>query len=248
MINQTKVLIGDNSIEYGVCCANSLRNIQMYAVTRPKDGKVIFNSIISDSPDVVVMDAVMPNMDAIEVIQKVKAIGVKPPKFIVTSSYDSPFLERQIMQNGADYFLLKPFDINLLISRIQLLINSKDKFSNKIGNIEVIVTDIIHMFGIPAHIKGYRYLREAIILSLENRLLLDSVTKKLYPAVAEKFDASASGVERAMRHAIEILWENGNRTALATHFGNKKPTNSEFIAYITDEISIIHKIPLMEVS
>ncbi len=237
---QTKVLIGDNTIEFGVNCANLLRSSGMYAITRPRDGQIIFNSIINDYPDVVIIDAVMPNMDAVELIKKIKSINKRPPKFIVTSPYDNPFLERQIIKSGADYFMLKPFDFNALIRIVNALAESECAKRN-FRDIEIIVTDIIHMFGIPAHIKGYRYLREAIMLCLENRRMLDSVTKNLYPTIADIFCTSPSGVERAIRHAIEIMWINGNRNILCNHFGTKKPTNSELIAYITDKILVLHK-------
>lgn len=241
---QTKILIGDNTVEFGINCANTLRGARMYAVTRPKDGQVIYDSIVNDYPDVVILDAVMPNMDAAELIRKIKSLDNKPPKFIVTSPYDNPFVESQIMKSGADYFILKPFDFNTLINIINNLVEANEE-SKRSHSIEIIVTDIIHMFGIPAHIKGYRYLREGIMLCLENKRMLDSVTKNLYPTIAECFGASPSGVERAIRHAIEIMWLNGNHNVLANHFGNKKPTNSELIAYVTDKIFILHKPALM---
>ena len=109
MVNKIKVLIGDDSVEYGIACASTLRGLGMYAVTRPKDGGVLFETIKNDMPDVIVVDAILPHMDAIELIKKVQSLGGKSPEFIITSSYDNPFIEKQVMQSGAAYFMLKPF-------------------------------------------------------------------------------------------------------------------------------------------
>lgn len=248
MVNKIKVLIGDDSVEFGINCASVLRSMGMYAVTRPKDGGVLFETIKNDSPDVVVMDAILPHMDAIELIKKVQALGGKKPEFIVTSSYDNPFIERQVMQGGAAYFMLKPFDVNSLGDRINALIQGTAPDNDEgCEDMEVVVTEIIHQLGVPAHIKGYHYLREAILSSLEDKELLESVTKMLYPTVAKKFDTTSSRVERAIRHAIEIAWDRGNLDTLNSFFGytvntcKGKPTNSEFIALITDKLRLSHK-------
>lgn len=248
MVNKIKVLIGDDSVEYGISCASGLRSMGMYAVTRPKDGGVLFETIKNDSPDVVVVDAILPQMDAIELIKKVQALGGKKPEFIVTSSYDNPFIERQVMQGGAAYFMLKPFQISALGERINALIHgSVNNNDDNAEDMEVVVTEIIHQLGVPAHIKGYHYLREAILSSLEDKELLESVTKMLYPTVAKKFDTTSSRVERAIRHAIEIAWDRGNLDTLNSFFGytvntcKGKPTNSEFIALITDKLRLQHK-------
>lgn len=249
MVNKIKVLIGDDSVEYGITCASTLRSMGMYAVTRPKDGGVLFETIKNDSPDIVVVDAILPHMDAIELIKKVQALGGKKPEFIVTSSYDNPFIERQVMQNGAAYFMLKPFDVNSLGDRIMSLIQgtAADANEKECQDMEIVVTEVIHQLGVPAHIKGYHYLREAILSSLEDKELLESVTKMLYPTVAKKFDTTSSRVERAIRHAIEIAWDRGNLDTLNSFFGytvntcKGKPTNSEFIALITDKLRLQYK-------
>ncbi len=249
MINKIKVLIGDDSVEYGVACASTLRSMGMYAVTRPKDGGVLFETIKNDSPDVVIVDAILPGMDAIELIKRSRSVSGKKPEFIVTSSYDNPFVERQIMQSGAAYFMLKPFDINALGDRITALIQggSDENTPESEEDMEVMVTEVIHQLGVPAHIKGYYYLRDAIMASLENRELLESVTKMLYPTVAKKFSTTSSRVERAIRHAIEIAWDRGNVDVLNSFFGytvntgKGKPTNSEFISLITDKLRLQRK-------
>ena len=250
MVNKIKVLIGDDSVEFGVTCANTLRGMGMYAVTRQKNGEVLFDTIKNDSFDVVVMDAILPHIDAIELIKKVQALGGKKPEFIVTSSYDNPFVERQVMQSGAAYFMLKPIDPAMLGDRINALIQGTGGDSEEITHedMEVIVTDVIHQLGVPAHIKGYHYLRTAILASIEDKELLESVTKMLYPTVAKKYSTTSSRVERAIRHAIEIAWDRGDIDTLNAFFGytvntcKGKPTNSEFIALITDKLRLKHKI------
>ena len=250
MVNKIKVLIGDDSVEFGVTCANALRGMGMYAVTRQKDGEVLFETIKNDSFDVVVIDAILPRMDAIELIKKVQALGGKKPEFIVTSSYDNPFVERQVMQNGAAYFMLKPLEPSMLGDRINALIHGTGIAGDEVSHedMEIIVTDVIHQLGVPAHIKGYHYLRTAILASIEDKELLESVTKMLYPTVAKKFGTTSSRVERAIRHAIEIAWDRGDIDTLNAFFGytvntcKGKPTNSEFIALITDKLRLKHKI------
>lgn len=243
--NKIKVLIGDDSAAFGIACASSLRNLGLYVITRKKDGKILFDSICSDAPDVVVIDAVLPSMDAIELMKKVHESGIKKPAFIVTSTYDNPFIERQVMENGAAYFMLKPFEVEMLGQRIMLLTQGERQQRIQPDNsLEITVTDVIHQLGVPAHIKGYHYLRAAILASIEDSELLESVTKLLYPAVAKQFSTTSSRVERAIRHAIEIAWDRGNLDTLNSFFGytvntcKGKPTNSEFIALITDKLRL----------
>lgn len=252
MVNKIKVLIGDDSVEYGIACANSLRNIGLHVVTRAKDGNVLLDAIKNGSYDVVVVDAILPNIDAIELIKKASTFGGTKPYFIVTSAYDNPFIERQVMQNGAAYFMLKPFEVGTLGDRIISLTQDIETAENKTTNLqpqdmEIVVTEVIHQLGVPAHIKGYHYLREAILCSLDDKELLESVTKQLYPTVAKKFMTTSSRVERAIRHAIEIAWDRGNLDTLNAFFGytvntcKGKPTNSEFIALITDKLRLQYK-------
>ena len=159
------------------------------------------------------------------------------------------------MENGAAYFMLRPFEVKILGERI-LALTSKDSSTGdeinfhknvKATSLEVVVTDIIHQIGVPAHIKGYHYLREAIIQSVNDSSKLESVTKVLYPCVAKKFQTTPSRVERAIRHAIEIAWDRGNLDTLNSFFGytvntgKGKPTNSEFVALITDKIRLKYK-------
>ena len=255
MTNKIKILIGDDSAQYGVFCASSLRSMGFFVITRQKDGMVIYDAIKNEQPDIVITDAVMPSLDAIELIKKIGAPSYKKPMFIVTSAYENAFIESQVMAAGASYFMLKPFDIKMLGDRIKAMldidtdIGAGSQAVHKKGspNLEIIVTDIIHQIGVPAHIKGYHYLREAIISCVNDREMLESVTKLLYPSVAKKFSTTPSRVERAIRHAIEIAWDRGDVDTLNSFFGytinvgKGKPTNSEFIALITDKICLKYK-------
>lgn len=257
MNDKIKILIGDDSAQYGVNCAAALRTSGFFVITRPKDGMAIFDAITGEAPDVAVIDAVMPNLDAIALIKKISASSYKKPIFIVTSSYENSFIEQQVMQAGASYFMIRPFDVKMLGDRIRALLDIDSDISvnmpvhrNSHPNLEIIVTDMIHQIGVPAHIKGYHYLREAIILSVGDKEMLESVTKLLYPAVAKKFSTTPSRVERAIRHAIEIAWDRGDLDILNSFFGytvntgKGKPTNSEFIALITDKICLKYKSAL----
>lgn len=251
MNNKIRVLIGDDSAETGVSIANKLRERGMYAYTRRKDCSIILESIRNDPPDVVVIDITAQNGDVVSIMKRVMELGVKFPVFVVTSSYDNEFIERQVIDNGASKFLLKPYDADDLCRAINSALG--DRANSLSDDMEVVVTDIIHQLGVPAHIKGYHYLRTAILYSIEDKTLLDSVTKLLYPTVARIYDTTSSRVERAIRHAIEIAWDRGNVDTLNSFFGytvdtgKGKPTNSEFIALITDKLRLRYKAALRRV-
>ncbi|MEG0615070.1 MAG: sporulation transcription factor Spo0A, partial [Oscillospiraceae bacterium] len=165
--------------------------------------------------------------------------------------YDNQFMEKQLMENGAAMLLLKPFELRILPERINALAGKKSikmlNANSEENDMEVIITDIIHQIGVPAHIKGYHYLRESIMLSVFDSQMLESVTKVLYPTVAKKFGTTSSRVERAIRHAIEIAWDRGDLDTINSYFGytvntgKGKPTNSEFIALITDKLRLKYK-------
>ncbi len=250
MKEMKKILIGDDTADFGITTANALRGYGLYAITRRKDGNVLMKAIMDETPDVVIVDSTMPHMDAIELIKRTKAEAPVFPAFIVTSSYDNPFVERQIMELGAAYFMLKPFEIPALAERILSLTNQQQSGSSQ-QDLEITVTDVIHQLGVPAHIKGYHYLRAAILASIDNPELLESITKMLYPTVAQKFNTTSSRVERAIRHAIEIAWDRGDLDILNAFFGytvntcKGKPTNSEFIALVTDKLRLQQKSTLV---
>lgn len=248
MNNKVKVLIGDDTAETGVSVANKLREKGMYAYTRRKDCGVILESIKKDPPDVAVLDISTQNGDVISLMKNVKDSGITPPVFIITSAYDNEFIERQVIENGASKFLLRPCSAEDLSAAINSSMGERvNSFSD---DMEIVVTDMIHQLGVPAHIKGYHYLRTAILYSINDKTLLDSVTKLLYPTVASIYDTTSSRVERAIRHAIEIAWDRGNVDTLNAFFGytvdtgKGKPTNSEFIALITDKLRLRYKSTL----
>lgn len=261
MTNKLKIMIGDDSADYGIICANSLKTMGFFVVARPKDGLVLFESIKNESPDVVIIDAIMPHLDAIELIKKITNSVYKKPIFIVTTAYDNPFIEREVMANGAAYYMLKPFEMKTLAERILSLTGGETKEPSRSfsysahdshTDLEYVVTDIIHQIGVPAHIKGYHYLRTAILLSISDSEMINSVTKLLYPTVAKKYSTTSSRVERAIRHAIEIAWDRGDLDTLNSFFGytihnsKGKPTNSEFIALIADKLRLQYKSTLAQ--
>lgn len=254
MTNKTKILIGDDSMEQGLAWANLLKQKGMFAVTRQRNGRVILESIKADVPDVVIVEAKMPELDAAALIDTLKTQMDKLPIIIVVSNYDSPQIEREVMQAGAKYYMVKPFEPRILLERIDNLLGntvikaaSFNIHEDIPNDIEYIVTDIIHQIGIPAHIKGYHYLRTAILLAVENNEMINCVTKLLYPTVAKKYSTTSSRVERAIRHAIEIAWDRGDVETLNAIFGytihtaRGKPTNSEFIALIADKLRLQFK-------
>ncbi len=248
MNNKIKVLIGDDSAENGVSIANKLRERGMYAYTRRKDCTVILDSIRNDPPDVAVLDISVQNGDAVSIMKRCGELGGKRPVFIITSAFDNEFIEHQVMENGASRFLLRPYDADDLCNAINSALGGR--VNSLSDDMELVVTDIIHQLGVPAHIKGYHYLRTAILYSIEDKNLLDSVTKLLYPTVAGIYETTSSRVERAIRHAIEIAWDRGNVDTLNSFFGytvdtgKGKPTNSEFIALITDKLRLRYKAAL----
>lgn len=258
MNENKKVLISDESKDFNENCKSVFGKYNMEVMIVPKDGVQVVEMIKRYHPDIVIMDVFMPYLDAIAVMNHINSVEIaSKPQFLVMSSSDSHRLEKEILNLGAAYYFLKPFDINILIERVVNLANSnisspysKNHRSNVLSNsmleadLETMVTEIIHQIGIPAHIKGYHYLRESIMLSVQNNELMNSVTKQLYPTVAKNHFTTPSRVERAIRHAIEVAWDRGDIEVLNSYFGytihngRGKPTNSEFIAMIADKLRL----------
>jgi two-component system response regulator (stage 0 sporulation protein A) len=258
---QLRVLIGDDSVESGMTWARSLMAKGMYAITRHKNGKILLDTIKADRFDVVVMEAKMPELDAVALINEIRSGADYFPIIVVIANYDSPHIEKEVMEAGAKYYMVKPFEAGLLTVKIEKLLDGANGTQSNLDlknvsyniheavpdNIEYVVTDIIHQIGIPAHIKGYHYLRTAILLSVEDSEMINCVTKLLYPTVAKQYSTTSSRVERAIRHAIEIAWDRGNVDTLNSFFGytihtaKGKPTNSEFIALIADKLKLKFK-------
>ena len=232
-------------------------------VGKAHNGEEICNIIREKEPDVVVLDIIMPKMDGLAVMEKFandKSLK-KIPSFIVVSAVGQERITENAFNLGADYYILKPFDNQMLLNRIKHVRRAGERRIRQIGrqpertednpvpvrNLETDVTNIIHEIGVPAHIKGYQYLRDAIILSVNDMEMLNSITKILYPTIAKKHQTTASRVERAIRHAIEVAWSRGKMDTIDELFGytvstgKGKPTNSEFIALIADKIRLEYK-------
>ena len=255
MNKKLKIVIADDTAELGQNCEKIFTSYGMQVILCEKDGKALVEKIETEKPDVVLADVFMPTLDILSLLSFIKDIKDKP-MVMAMSSFDNQMLEKETLEAGASYYFLKPFDVNNIAERIIQLSGWKnDKTplvvkNNVVGDpqLELMVTDIIHQIGVPAHIKGYHYLREAILLSIKNSDIVNSVTKLLYPTVAKTHGTTASRVERAIRHAIEVAWDRGDIDVLNSYFGytiqneRGKPTNSEFIAMISDKLRLKLKI------
>lgn len=233
-------------------------------VGKAHNGEEICNIIKEREPDVVVLDIIMPKMDGLTVMENCQHDHMlkKTPAFIVVSAVGQERITEDAFSLGAEYYMLKPFDNQVLLNRIKNLKRRGDRRSREnirpsvvreetaaygTRNLETDVTNIIHEIGVPAHIKGYQYLRDAIILAVNDIEMLNSITKVLYPTIAKKHQTTPSRVERAIRHAIEVAWSRGKMDTIDALFGytvstgKGKPTNSEFIALIADKIRLEYK-------
>jgi len=248
-----KVLVADESNDNVIEFKKEFTSCGMEGVFCHKDGVEIVEKIALHSPDVVLLDVFMPRLDAIGVIRSVsKSSILKKPQFMILTGFFNERIEHEIMSEGAAYYFLKPFEISEIVSRILLLTGSAAQktvsASSNATDLEILVTDIIHQIGVPAHIKGYNYLRDSIILCINDSEAINAVTKILYPTVARKHSTTSSRVERAIRHAIEVAWDRGDVDVLNSYFGytihnsRGKPTNSEFIAMISDKLRLKIKI------
>lgn len=252
-----KVLIADDSADLGQNCVKILGSYGFNVNLCKKDGELIVEYIKTKKPDIVVADIFMPKGDILWVLEQIRKSDIKEkPMVMAMTCYANEQLEKEVLKAGAVYCFLKPFDINTMAERIIQLSGWKNEKSplvlqnNVVTDPElvVMVTEIIHQIGVPAHIKGYHYLREAIILSIKNSEIINSITKLLYPTVAKNYGTTPSRVERAIRHAIEVAWDRGDIDVLNSYFGytiqneRGKPTNSEFIAMISDKLRLKLKI------
>jgi len=231
------------------------------------NGNDALDMINKEEPDVVVLDIIMPHLDGLGVLEKLEGIKRKP-KVIILTSFGQESMTQRAVQLGADYFILKPFDLNTLGKRIRQLVGAEDIITSNTNvspyvynndhvsiaknsnpkSVEIEVTKMIQQMGVPAHVKGYQYLRDAIVFVINDVSLLGAVTKELYPMIAKKYTTTPSRVERAIRHAIELAWDRGNIEFMNKFFGytinvdRGKPTNSEFIAMVADKLRIADKM------
>ncbi len=257
MEKNLKIVIADDGAEFSKNCAKILKSYGMKVVLIEKDGLKVVSAVKNEKPDVLIADVFMPNFDILGVLGELDKMDKKfRPLVMALSNYANPRLEKEILESGATYYFIKPIDINMMAERIIKLSGWRNEeaplkvATNTVSDsdLEVMITDIIHQIGVPAHIKGYHYLREAIMLSIKNTEIINSVTKLLYPTVAKKYSTTSSRVERAIRHAIEVAWDRGDIDVLNGYFGytiqneRGKPTNSEFIAMISDKLRLKLKI------
>lgn len=233
---------------------------ELNVVGKAKNGEEMCKIIKNQQPDVVLLDLIMPKMDGLTVMEKINQdkTMTKRPDFIVVTAVGQEKITEDAFNKGANYYIMKPFNNEMLLNRIKTV---RKVFQNherrndemSIGTnvreevLENRVTNMLHEIGIPAHIKGYHYLRDAIMMAVEDMDVLNAITKVLYPTVAKKYQTTSSRVERAIRHAIEVAWNRGKLDTLDEIFGytvstgKGKPTNSEFIALIADTIQLEYK-------
>ena len=246
MERNISILIANENEEETNEILKNLTNENM-SIDVVSNGKDAVSKLEGGCFDLVIVDLVLPQIDGFEVIERAKNIN-KHTKVIVLSALSSEMFIKKATSLGVEYYMLKPASTEILTKRIKdlfehenqnLIISQK---SDSIKEIEEKITNIFITVGIPAHIKGYQFLREAIKLAMGNPDIINSITKKLYPTIAEKFDTSASKVERAIRHAIEVAWNRGKIENINSIFGltvytsNEKPTNGEFIALVADKM------------
>lgn len=250
-----RVLIADDNREFCEMLKEAMRSEEGLEVTGVANHGMEVLEFLQEQPvDVMVLDIIMPHLDGIGVLERLNQMEMaSPPKVIVLTAFGQETMTQKALELGADYYILKPFNLKVLASRVKQLggtVVPEKKPSLPAGKLALIpvkhldveVTNMIHEIGIPAHIKGYLYLREAILMVVNRVDLLSGVTKELYPAIAVKFKTTPSRVERAIRHAIEVAWARGNVEVINGIFGHTvnrergKPTNSEFIAMVADKL------------
>lgn len=267
MSEKVKVIIADDNPDFVNMLIGYLEKeeeIEVLGVAR--DGEEAYNLIIEKKPDIALLDVIMPRLDGLGVLEMLQTSALeKMPMCIMLSAVGQDKVTQKAIGLGAEYYVVKPFDINLLIKRMKDFKfyqpekikgnyttreiksqyieiapeNKKDE-----SNLEALVTNVIHEVGVPAHIKGYQYLREAIMMVVNDIDVINQITKQLYPNIAEKYGTTPSRVERAIRHAIEVAWGRGQTDTVENIFGytvsasKGKPTNSEFIAMIADKLRL----------
>ena len=267
MNEKITVLVADDNADFSMTLSGYLENeedIEVLGIA--KDGNEAVDMVLKLKPDILLLDVIMPHLDGLGVLEKLNDSEIdKMPLCIILSAVGQDKITQRAIGLGAQYYIVKPFDILLLIKRMKELKNyqpsefkgsyiareikaqyidiAPEKKKSQ-ENLEALVTNVIHEVGVPAHIKGYQYLREAIMMVVKDTDVINQITKQLYPEIAEKFHTTPSRVERAIRHAIEVAWGRGQTEAVENIFGytvsasKGKPTNSEFIAMIADKLRL----------
>ena len=245
-MDKVRFLMSDTSADVTAACREALEQKGVEVTVVEKDGLQILQKMLVVRPQVVLLDAFMPGLDALAVKQKYVAAGETHTTFFVTGAFQSEEMVQELLDEGFAYYFVKPFDENVLASRVLKVAHGHQKrlITASVDSDELKVTDILHQIGVPAHIKGYQFLRDAILLTMNEPEYINAVTKRLYPEIAKKNGTTASRVERAIRHAIEVAWDRGDVDTLNSYFGytihnlRGKPTNSEFIAMIADKMRL----------
>lgn len=251
--NMIKVLLADDNKDFcDILAAHLQKQEDMQVVAIAMDGIDAMNKIRETHPDVAIIDGIMPRLDGLGVLERLQAMEeAERPVTILLSALSQDKVVQKALDLGAGYYMVKPFDMEALTQRVRQLMQEQKplvKAGTLSGgggyDLETKVTNILHEIGVPAHIRGYHYMREAIIMSVNDMDVLNYITKELYPSIAKKCNTTPSRVERAIRHAIEVAWNRGKVDAIDALFGytinnhKGKPTNSEFIALIADRLRL----------
>lgn len=249
MDHSLSVFIADNSEEFCASLSAALQQAGGFQILgTATDGEQTVRMVTELRPAILVLDMMLPKRDGISVLKTLSAMDQKPVT-LATSGFVTDYVAAAAANLGARYLMLKPCDMSALVERLQEIrggesLRISSTRQSGVTNIETMVTNIIHEIGVPAHIKGYQYLREAIIIAVGDMDVINAITKVLYPQVAKTFQTTPSRVERAIRHAIEVAWDRGDLDTLQRFFGytvsntKGKPTNSEFIALIADKLQL----------
>ncbi len=270
MKDKISILIADDNVDFANTLASYIeKENEMEVIGMAKDGNEAVDMVTTTQPDILLLDVIMPHLDGLGVLEKIYTSNIeKKPLTIMLSAVGQDKITQRAIELGAQYYVVKPFDINLLLKRVKDLKNFQPaQFKNVSAtsvnreikapyieispenkkneeNLEALVTNVIHEVGVPAHIKGYQYLREAIMMVVNDIDIINQITKQLYPEIALKYTTTPSRVERAIRHAIEVAWGRGQTDVVESIFGytvsaaKGKPTNSEFIAMIADKLRL----------
>ena len=247
-MDRITVLLADANEEVRAMLGAAIEETEGFTLVGSTGGGLEALQLIRETePDLVLMDAVLPEMDGLSVIRKMKALCQREPKVILVSAFCADRVLAEAGELGVSYFLPKPCELDTLLDRVHMVFREETEPREQEGSLKNLVTAVIHEIGVPAHIKGYQYLREAIMIAVDDMEVINAVTKVLYPEVASRFDTTPSRVERAIRHAIEVAWDRGDLETLQKYFGytvsntKGKPTNSEFIAMIADRLVLEQK-------
>lgn len=267
MKEKISILIADDNQEFSRTLSSYINHQEdMEVIAMAKDGNEAIDMITNTNPDVALLDVIMPHLDGLGVLERLNTMRLEnPPICIMLSAVGQDKITQKAITLGAQYYVVKPFDIGVLVKRIKelkyyqpsnnrinfMLKESKTQYidipqseKKNEDSLEALVTNVIHEVGVPAHIKGYQYLREAIMMVVNDIDIINQITKQLYPDIAQKYHTTPSRVERAIRHAIEVAWGRGQPDVVENIFGytvsaaKGKPTNSEFIAMIADKLRL----------